>query len=313
MPKDNIASRNMVMVDISAQMVKELRDKSGAAMMDCKKALVEASGDSEKAFEILRQKGVATANKKSSRTASEGLVVGQIAKDGKTGALIEVNCETDFVARNEEFVQLTKDLAEAALSSKSASVDALNKQPIKGTTVAEHVTAVIAKTGENIIIRRAALEDLNGKEGVIGIYVHALGGKMGAIVAIEADKKIDLEKGAALGRDIAMHVVSAKPQYVSKNDIPAETIENERRIEAGKQDLAEKKPEMREKIVQGRIDKIFAERCLNEQQFVKDPTQSVSKHLAQISTELGAKLEVKSFSLFILGETQAESNGKGDE
>lgn len=301
------------MVDISAQMVKELRDKSGAAMMDCKKALVEASGDSEKAFEILRQKGVATANKKSSRTASEGLVVGQIAKDGKTGALIEVNCETDFVARNEEFVQLTKDLAEVALTTKSASVDALNKQPIKSTTVAEHVTATIAKTGENIIIRRAALEDLKGKEGVVGMYVHALGGKMGAIVTIEADKAIDAEKGAALGRDIAMHIVSAKPQYVSKNDIPAETVENERRIEAGKQDLADKKPEMREKIVQGRIDKIFAERCLNEQQFVKDPTQSVSKFLAASSADLGAKLEVKSFSLFILGETQADSNGKGDE
>ncbi|MCC6977361.1 MAG: elongation factor Ts [Candidatus Melainabacteria bacterium] len=301
------------MVDISAQMVKELRDKSGAAMMDCKKALVEASGDSEKAFEILRQKGVATANKKSSRTASEGLVVGQIAKDGKTGALIEVNCETDFVARNEEFVQLTKDLAEVALSTKSASVDALNKQAIKSTTVSEHVTATIAKTGENIIIRRAALEDLSGKEGVIGIYVHALGGKMGALVTIEADKKIDAEKGAALGRDIAMHIVSAKPQYVSKNDIPADTIENERRIEAGKQDLQDKKPEMREKIVQGRIDKIFAERCLNEQQFVKDPTQTVSKHLAQSGTDLGAKLEVKSFSLFILGETQADSNGTGDE
>jgi elongation factor Ts len=303
----------MVMVDISAQMVKELRDKSGAAMMDCKKALVEASGDSEKAFEILRQKGVATANKKSSRTASEGLVVGQIAKDGKSGALIEVNCETDFVARNEEFVQLTKELAEVALSTKSASVDALNKQPIKSTTVADHVTATIAKTGENIIIRRAALEDLGGKEGVIGMYVHALGGKMGALVTIEADKKIDAEKGAALGRDIAMHIVSAKPQYVSKNDIPAETIENERRIEAGKQDLQDKKPEMREKIVQGRIDKIFAERCLNEQQFVKDPTQTVIKHLAQSGTELGAKLEVKSFSLFILGETQADSSEAGDE
>ncbi|MCC7528786.1 MAG: elongation factor Ts [Candidatus Melainabacteria bacterium] len=301
------------MVDISAQMVKELRDKSGAAMMDCKKALVEASGDSEKAFEILRQKGVATANKKSSRTASEGLVVGQIAPDGKTGSLIEVNCETDFVARNEEFVQLTRDLAEVALKTKSASVDALNKQPIKSTTVAEHVTATIAKTGENIIIRRAALEDLKGKEGVVGMYVHALGGKMGAIVTIEADKAIDAEKGAALGRDIAMHIVSAKPQYVSKNDIPAETVENERRIEAGKQDLADKKPEMREKIVQGRIDKIFAERCLNEQQFVKDPTQSVFKFLAASSADLGAKLEVKSFSLFILGETQAESNGKGDE
>ena len=301
------------MVEISAQLVKELRDKSGAAMMDCKKALVEASGDAEKAFEILRQKGVASASKKASRSASEGLVVGHIANDGKSGALIEVNCETDFVARNEEFIQLTKDLAETALTTKSTTVEALNKQPIKGSTVAEHVTAAIAKIGENIIIRRAAVEDLKGKEGVIGLYVHALGGKMGAIVAIEADKKIDAEKAAALGRDVAMHIVSAKPQFVSKNDIPAETIENERRIEAGKQDLADKKPEMREKIVQGRIDKIFAERCLNEQQFVKDPTQTVSKFLAASATELGAKLEVKSFSLFILGETQAEQNGAGEE
>ncbi|MBC7998129.1 MAG: elongation factor Ts [Leptolyngbya sp.] len=301
------------MVEVSAQMVKDLRDKSGAAMMDCKKALVESGGDSEKAFEILRQKGVASASKKASRAASEGLVVGQVSKDGKSGALVEINCETDFVARNEEFVQLTKDLAEAALTSKSDSVEALQKQTIKGTSVADTMTAAIAKIGENLILRRVAVQDLGGKEGIIGLYVHALGGKMGAIVAIEADKRIDAEKAAGFSRDIAMHIVSAKPAFVSKNEIPAETIENERRIEAGKQDLAEKKPEMRDKIVQGRIDKIFAERCLNEQQFVKDPTQTVAKFLAAQGSELGAKLEVKSFALFILGESQADSNGKGEE
>lgn len=301
------------MVEVSAQMVKDLRDKSGAAMMDCKKALVESGGDSEKAFELLRQKGVASASKKASRAASEGLVVGQVSKDGKSGALVEINCETDFVARNEEFVQLTKDLAEAALTSKSDSVEALQKQSIKGATVTDAMTAAIAKIGENLILRRVAFQDLGGKEGIIGLYVHALGGKMGAIVAIEADKKIDADKAAAFSRDIAMHIVSAKPAFVSKNEIPAETIENERRIEAGKQDLAEKKPEMRDKIVQGRIDKIFAERCLNEQQFVKDPTQTVAKFLAAQGTELGAKLEVKSFALFILGESQADSNGKGEE
>lgn len=301
------------MVEVSAQMVKDLRDKSGAAMMDCKKALVESGGDSEKAFELLRQKGVASASKKASRAASEGLVVGQVSADGKTGALVEINCETDFVARNEEFVQLTKDLAETALTSKVDSVEALQKQTLKGITVADAVTAAIAKIGENIILRRVAVQDLGGKEGIVGLYVHALGGKMGAIVAIESDKKIDTEKAAGFARDIAMHIVSAKPAFVSKNEIPAETIENERRIEAGKQDLAEKKPEMRDKIVQGRIDKIFAERCLNEQQFVKDPTQTVAKFLAAQGTELGAKLEVKSFALFILGEAEANSNGKGEE
>lgn len=301
------------MVEVSAQMVKDLRDKSGAAMMDCKKALVESGGDSEKAFELLRQKGVASASKKASRAASEGLVVGQVSADGKTGALVEINCETDFVARNEEFVQLTKDLAETALTAKVDSVEALQKQTLKGITVADAVTAAIAKIGENIILRRVAVQDLGGKEGIVGLYVHALGGKMGAIVAIESDKKIDTEKAAGFARDIAMHIVSAKPAFVSKNEIPAETIENERRIEAGKQDLAEKKPEMRDKIVQGRIDKIFAERCLNEQQFVKDPTQTVAKFLAAQGTELGAKLEVKSFALFILGEAEANSNGKGEE
>jgi elongation factor Ts len=144
---------------------------------------------------------------------------------------------------------------------------------------------------------------------VVGLYVHAVGGKLGALIEISADKQVDGEKLTALARELAMHVVSAKPQYVTKEEVPADLIENERRIESGKADLADKKPEIREKIVQGRVDKILAERCLLEQPFVKDGSVTVGKYLQTKGKELGADLQAKRFALYILGETQAESNG----
>ncbi len=300
------------MVEISASMVKELRDKSGAAMMDCKKALVESSGDFEKAFELLRQKGAATAGKKADRVASEGLVVGKISADGREGALVEVNCETDFVARNENFAELTQQLVNILLESKAKDPETFLNQSHAQGTVKDMVTQAIAKTGENILIRRLATFELQSENGIIGLYVHALGGKMGAIVEISSSKKVDSEKLTGLAREVAMHVVSAKPQFMGRDQIPAETIENERRIEAGKADLAEKKPEMREKIVGGRVDKILAERCLLEQPFVKDPSQSVSKYLAAKGQELGTELRPVRFALFILGEVAQEANGKSE-
>ncbi len=298
------------MVEISASMVKELREKSGAAMMDCKKALVESSGDFEKAFELLRQKGAATAGKKADRVASEGLIVGKVTADGRTGSLIEVNCETDFVARNEQFAELTQKLVDLVLRKKPKDADAFLAEKHDTGTIKDMVTAAIAKTGENILIRRLTTFELGGEHGVIGLYIHALGGKMGALVELAASKQVDLEKLALLGREVAMHVVSAKPQYLSREHVPAATIENERRIEAGKADLAEKKPEMRDKIVSGRVDKLLAERCLLEQPFVKDPSQSLAKYLAAKGQELGAKLKPVRFALFILGEVAGESNGK---
>lgn len=295
------------MVEISASMVKELRDKSGAAMMDCKKALVESSGDLDKAFEWLRQKGVATASKKAGRATSEGLVVGLVSSDNKSGVLLELNCETDFVARNENFVELANELAREALTAKAKDADEfLNKSGAK-----EKITASVAKTGENMQLARLTVLDVGGANGVIGLYVHALGGKMGAVVEIETSSAGNSEQVVALARELAMHIVSAKPQYLSKEEVPAEIIENEKRIESGKADLAEKKPEMRDKIVQGRVDKILAERCLMEQPFVKDPGQSVSKYLQTKGKELGTELKPKRFALYILGESQSESsNGK---
>lgn len=301
------------MTEISASMVKELREKSGAAMMDCKKALVEASGDFEKAFEWLRQKGIAVASKKASRVASEGLVAGEVSPDGRLGVLVEVNCETDFVARNENFVALTREITEAVLKNKAKNADELLDKSWKNGTVKDVVTEAIAKTGENIVIRRLSVLELKSGEGIVGLYLHALGGKMGGLIEIESSKKVEPEKLKAFARELAMHIVSAKPQYLGKEQVPKDVIENERRIESGKADLADKKPEMKDKIIAGRVDKILAERCLMEQPFVKDPSVTVAKYFAAKGQELGTELKPVNFSLFILGEVQAEAaNGKSE-
>ncbi len=293
----------MQMVEISASMVKELREKSGAAMMDCKKALVESSGDFDKAFEWLRQKGVASASKKSSRATSEGLVVGSVDPSGKKAVLVEVNCETDFVAKNEEFVALCNKIAESALEANATTVDAVLAAKAKGGsgTVGEMITAAVAKTGENMQVKRVSLLQIESGEGVIGQYLHTLGGKMGALLKLTSDKKVP-EAGASVARELAMHIVSTKPTYMSKEEVPAEVIAEEKRIESGKADLASKKPEMVEKIVQGRVDKIMAERCFLEQPFVKDPGQLVSQYLSAKGKEMGVELKPVQYSLYILGE-----------
>ncbi len=287
------------MAEITASQVKELREQTGAGMMECKNALKESNGDMEKAMEWLRQKGLAAAAKKSSRAASEGLVVGKVSADGKTAVLLEVNCETDFVARNEQFQQFTQELAEIALSSKANSADELLSQNKNGKTVKDLLADKVSTIGENMVLRRANFIELKG-DGTIGLYVHALGGKMGSLVALQSDKPVSAEDVSTVARDIAMHIVSAKPQFVDRSEIPAETIENERRIEAGKEDLAKKPAEIRDKIVNGRVDKIFAERCLLEQDFVKDPSQKVSQVLKL--KDKGVELKPTKFALYILGE-----------
>lgn len=289
------------MVEISASMVKDLREKSGAAMMDCKKALLEAQGDFDKAFEILRQKGAASASKKSSRSAQEGSILGLVSADGKHGVILELNCETDFVARNPEFTDLAKELCTIALDNKITCVDVLAKAKTAQGTVQDLITEKIAKTGENIVLKR--LCSLEAKDnGFVGLYMHALGGKMGALVEISSSKPVSADESTQLGREIAMHTVSSKPEFLSKTDVPAQLIEHERRVEEGKADLADKKPEIREKIVSGRVDKILAERCLMEQPFVKDPGQSVSNYLSSKGKALSTEFKVLSFVNFILGE-----------
>ncbi len=296
------------MAEITASMVKELREKSGAAMMDCKKALVETSGDFDKAFEWLRQKGAATASKKASRATSEGIVVGRVSPCGKKAILVELNCETDFVARNEGFVAIANRIADIALESKAKSPEALLEQKVDGKTVSELVTEGIAKTGENIVIKRVEYFEVEGA-GLIGLYVHTLGGKMGALVELKATADVCSEAGQAFARELAMHIVSSKPEFLTKDQIPQHIVEDEQRIEAGKADLAGKKEEIKEKIIAGRVEKNLAERCLTLQPFVKDPSQTVEACLQAKAKELGATLTPIRYSLFILG---AGEEAKGE-
>lgn len=299
------------MVEISASMVKELRERSGAAMMDCKKALVEAEGSFDKAFELLRQRGIAVAGKKASRTTSEGLVVGKTSPDGKLGVIVEVNCETDFVARNPEFVELAEQIREAAASAKPKDVESLLQSKIGSATVQDTLTEKVAKTGENIVVRRVSVYERNNAHGTMGLYIHALGGKMGALLELSSSKDAPADELTAVARDVAMHVVSAKPQFVHRGEVPADVVENEKRIESGKADLADKKAEIKEKIIAGRVDKLMAERCLMDQPFVKDPSKTIAQFLKEKGAAWGAELQPVRFALFILGDTQTESGGNG--
>jgi elongation factor Ts len=300
----------MAMVEINASLVKELRDETGVAMMDCKKALVEAAGDKEKARELLRKRGVAVADKKSSRATSEGLVVAQIAADQKTGVIAEVNCETDFVARNEEFVAMANEIAKTALDTKSKDVDSLLSQKIGGSAVKDYITERVAKTGENLGVRRLELFQAEGA-GLVGSYVHAIGGKIGCLIQLSATKEpSNKEEAAAIAREVAMHITSAKPQFVSRNEISADVIENERRIEREREDLKSKPDNIRDKIVEGRVDKLLAERCLLDQPFIKDPSKTIKELLAEKGKALGTELAPVKFALFVLGEDgSGEKNG----
>ena len=268
-------------MNITAAMVKELRDKTGAGMMDCKKALTEAEGDMEKAVEALRQKGIASAEKKMGRIAAEGLVASFV--NDTVGAMVEVNCETDFVAKNEEFKEFTKNMAEMIATAKPKDVDELLTMtcPKCGKVVADIVKEKIASIGEKITIRRFVI-----MEGNNATYIH--NGKIG--VLLNTDKKDDV-----LTKDLCLHIASSAPDFVQSSDIPAEVREEEKRIEMGKEDLQNKPENIREKIVEGRLHKILAQKCLLEQPFVKDPNTTVAQLIE-------GKLTVNKFVRYTLGE-----------
>lgn len=268
-------------MNITATMVKELRDKTGAGMMDAKKALVEVDGDMDKAMEVLRQKGIASAEKKMGRIAAEGRVGSYV--DSTVGAMIEVNCETDFVAKNAEFIELTDGLAELVAKTNPADVAALEATtcPKCGKVIADVLKEKIASIGEKITIRRFVRY-----EGNIATYIH--NGKIGVLLETSA-------ADAELAKDICLHIASSAPEFVSRNEIPASVIEEERRIEMGKEDLQKKPEQIREKIVEGRVNKLMAERCLLEQPFVKNPDLTIEQLVS-------GKLDIKRFTRFVLGE-----------
>jgi elongation factor Ts len=289
------------MAQVSASLVKELRERTGAGMMDCKKALEEAGADIEAAGEWLRKKGLAAAAKKAGRVAAEGLVA--VQTDDGAGAIVEVNSETDFVARNEgfqEFVMAVTDLAMAA----EGEIEALKglDYPETGRTVEEELTHLIATIGENMSLRRAAA--LVVSPGVVASYVHnavAEGlGKIGVLVALQSEA--DPEALSALGRQIAMHVAAAAPRALSVDELDAETVDKERNI-LKEQALASGKPaEIVDKMVEGRLRKFYEEVVLLNQTYVIDGESKVSKVLEQAGKDLGAPVEIAGFVRFQLGE-----------
>ena len=272
-------------MEIKASMVKELRDKTGAGMMDAKKALVETNGDMDKAVELLRQKGMASADKKMGRIAAEGTVASAI--EGKVGAMIEVNCETDFVAKNEEFKEFAQDMAKAVIAMNPASVEEFLGMtcPKCNKKIEDIVKEKIAKIGEKITIRRFVKYDA---DCCVNTYIH--NGKIGVLLEAKCTTCDE-----TLTKDICLHIASNAPEFISRDQIPASVIEEERRIEMGKEDLAKKPENIREKIVEGRVNKLMAERCLLEQPFVKNPDLTIAQLIE-------GKCEITKFERYVLGE-----------
>ena len=262
---------------VSAELVKQLREKTGAGMMDCKKVLTETDGDMEKAAELLRERGIAKAAKKSDRVAAEGLVATYVSDDKKVGSAVEVNAETDFVAKNDEFRKFVADIAKQVATKNAKDVEDLLNQKYLDTdnTVQEVLTGKIATIGENMSIRRFVRFE---SEGLVESYVHG-DGKIAVLV--------NFEKGdEELAKDVCMQIAAAKPEYLSRESVPADKVEKEMEILKA-QAMNEGKPaEIAEKMVQGRIGKFYSDICLLEQEFVKDPDTKVGK----LIESKGAKL-----------------------
>jgi elongation factor Ts len=272
------------MAEITASMVKELREKTDAPMMECKKALAEAEGDMVKAEEILRVKLGNKAGKAASRIAAEGIATTYISADGKSGALIEVNCETDFVAKNDDFIAFTKALAQLVVEKNPVNVEALSALPLNGSTVDEVRKGLIGKIGENMSIRRFARMQTANK---LASYTH--GARIGVLVDYAAaDEQV--------GKDVAMHIAASKPVCVSKDQVPAEKIEVERNIYTQQAAESGKPADIVAKMVEGRITKFLAEITLLSQPFVKNPDETVEKMLK------AKNASVAGFALYVVGE-----------
>jgi elongation factor Ts len=292
------------MAEITAQLVKQLREKTAAGMMECKSALVEAKGDLAEAEVVLRKRGLASAAKKATRSTKQGLIGVQIAADGKTGAVIEVNCESDFVARTDEFQQMVANLGQQVVAESPASVEALKAAVYAADptyTVEALLKAKIAKVGENMNIPRFARRSASG---VLGSYVHP-GSQLAVLVDLTSGKSETAKSDAfkELLHDVAMQVAAADPKFVRREEVTDEFLKQEREIQRVRA-LAEGKPEkIVDKVVEGRMSKYYEEVCLLDQPFIKDNAVSFSQHLAAKGKELGDTLDVAAFIRFKVGET----------
>ena len=289
---------------ITAKMVQDLREKTGVGMMDCKRALEEAGGNIVEAVTVLRKKGIATAQKKSARAASDGLVASLTSKDGKAGALVEVNCETDFVAKTDDFTGLVKELCEVALAKAPASTDdmlVLSYGKDGAATVKDLLVARIAKLGENVQLRRFVRYDGD----LVASYIHA-GGKIGVLIEIACDSTLrDKPEARELAKELCMQVAATQPRFVRREEVTPEVLQKEREIYRA-QVIAQGKPEaIADKIIEGKTNKFYEENCLLEQPFIKDQAIRVQKHVESVA---GKNFTMKRFERFVLGEGLASSS-----
>lgn len=286
---------------ITAAMVKQLREMTDSPMMECKKALVEADGDIDKAVDVLRKMGVAKAVKRAGRDTNEGTVAAYISEDGKKAALLELSCETDFVGTNPKFVGFATKLAGVVAENNPADVDALKALPMAETTVADELTEQIHLFGENMKVLRFVARST--ENGAFGSYIHN-GGKIGVIVEFSFTKP---ETGASeefktFAHDVALHVAAVNPISARREDVPAETIEHEMSIYKAQAAESGKPEAIQERIAQGRMEKFYKESVLTEQEFVKNPDFTVGQLASQVSKSLGDTIEVVKFDRFEFGE-----------
>ncbi len=286
------------MAEITAALVKDLREKTGAGMMECKKALTEANGDLDAAIDYLRKKGLSVAAKKANRIASQGLV--GVKSNGKKGAIIELNSETDFVAKNDEFQKLASCILDAALDN--GDLEVVKKAPLNGKSIADNLTDLIAKIGENMTLRRT--DSLSVGKGVVASYIHNATapnlGKIGVLVALESDA--DPVKLQEVAKQIAMHIAATAPQALDIDSLDKNAVEHERSIYSEQAKASGKPDHIIEKMVEGRIRKFYEEVVLLEQAYIMDPDKKVKDIINEASKELAAPVHLKAYVRFALGE-----------
>ncbi|GAB4231091.1 MAG: translation elongation factor Ts [Deltaproteobacteria bacterium] len=286
-------------MEITSGMVRDLREKTGAGLMDCKAALSAAGGDMEAAIDHLRRKGLAAAAKKSSRIASEGVVCAHV--DGAVGSLVELNCETDFVARTDEFTALAGEVAALVNAAAPADVSAALELSTGGVPLRDRLAEKVGKIGEKISLRRFARIGVPaGEPGMVVPYIHG-GGKIGVLVAVTGAGASNAAAASA-AKDLAMQVAAANPSWVGRADVPAQVIEHEKSIYREQAKASGKPDKILDKIAEGKLEKYFADFCLLEQAFIKDPDRKVKQYLADAGKAAGAQIAVRSFARFQVGE-----------
>ena len=286
------------MAAITAAMVKELREMTDAGMMECKKALVEADGDMDKAVDVLRTRGLAAAAKKVGRATNEGTVMAIVSDDATKGAVVELNCETDFVGMNEKFKGYAEKIARAAMAANVEDIEALKAVDAEGETVEDVLTDAIHTLGENMNLARAAVVEAGG----VASYIHG-GGKIGVLVMFDVEG-IDpaSDEFQHCGRDVAMQVAAASPVSATRESVPAEVVAHEMEIYKAQAAESGKPENIQEKIATGRLEKFYKESCLTEQAFVKNPDQSVTDYVNEVAKKLGGTIKLTGFKRFMLGE-----------